>query len=115
MDILEMRSPAVCVDLDVFRANCREIRRQADQAGKKIRAHFKAHRTIYLARIQKEEGVDGFVAAKLGEAEVLANAGFDDILVAFPLYGKEKWERYAALNKRVSMMTTVERMLGSTT
>ena len=108
MSILELRSPAVCVDLDIFKANCREIRRQADASNKKIRAHFKAHRSLYLAGIQKELCADGFVAAKLAEAETLVNAGFDDILIAYPLYGKEKWIRYSELNKRAKLMTTVD-------
>ena len=108
MDIYGIPSPAVYVDMDIFKKNCVTIREKADKSGKKIRAHFKAHRSVFLAKIQKEMGMDGFVAAKLGEAEVLAEAGLNDILIAFPLYGKEKWERYAFLNQKADISATVD-------
>ena len=48
-------------------------------------------------------GAVGITCQKLGEAEVMADAGFDDILLSFPLVGEAKAERLAALAERVKM------------
>jgi D-serine deaminase-like pyridoxal phosphate-dependent protein len=37
----------------------------------------------------------------------MAEAGFDDILIAYPLKGEEKWERYARLFERCRVLRTM--------
>lgn len=109
MTIYDLPSPAVYVDIDLFKKNAEQLKKLGNAANKRVRPHFKAHKSVYIAKVQQECGfTDGFTAARLGEAEVLVDAGFDNILVAFPLYGKEKWDRYAALNNRAKMYTTVD-------
>ena len=46
--------------------------------------------------------------AKLGEAEVMADAGIDDILVGYPIVGEQKLRRLADLAERVSISVTVD-------
>ena len=108
MRIEQMPSPAVAVDLDLFEQNCDIIMERARRAGVAVRPHFKTHKSMYLAEIQRAHGMDRWTAAKLSEAEMLVNGGFDNILVAFPLMGEEKWTRYAALNRLREMYTTID-------
>jgi D-serine deaminase-like pyridoxal phosphate-dependent protein len=46
--------------------------------------------------------------AKLGEAEVMAAAGIDDILVGYPIVGDRKLARLAELAERTSVSVTVD-------
>ena len=46
--------------------------------------------------------------AKLGEAEVMADAGIDDILVGYPIVGEQKLARLADLAERVAISVTVD-------
>lgn len=97
----ELDSPSLVVDLDVVLRNVRRMQGVADAAGVKLRPHTKTHKSSFFARMQVEAGASGLTCAKLGEAEVLADAGFDDLLIAFPLIGAHKMERLAALAARL--------------
>jgi D-serine deaminase-like pyridoxal phosphate-dependent protein len=67
------------------------------EQGVGLRPHTKTHKTPEVARLQMERGAVGLTVAKVGEAEVMAEAGLNDILVAFPIFGAEKLRRLAAL------------------
>jgi D-serine deaminase-like pyridoxal phosphate-dependent protein len=62
-----------------------------------LRPHTKTHKTVEVSRLQLAHGAVGLTVAKVGEAEVLAAAGLDDILVAFPIMGDEKLGRLARI------------------
>jgi len=49
--------------------------------------------------------------AKLGEAEVMADAGMDDILIVYPLWGEKKWEHLIALARRVKITVAVDSLV----
>ncbi|RTE10531.1 alanine racemase [Paenibacillus whitsoniae] len=100
LNIAELETPAVLIDLDVLERNIQETAELARRAGVKLRPHFKTHKSVWIARKQIEYGACGLTVAKLGEAEVLADAGFDDLLIAFPLVGKAKLGRLRALIQR---------------
>lgn len=100
MDIAELETPAVLIDLDVLERNIKLMAELAKHAGVKLRPHFKTHKSIWIARKQIEYGACGLTVAKLGEAEVLADAGIEDLLIAFPLVGEAKLGRLRALIER---------------
>ncbi|HEY3364465.1 MAG TPA: alanine racemase [Symbiobacteriaceae bacterium] len=100
----ELDTPCLIVDLDVAERNLRRVQAAADQAGVKLRPHTKTHKSAYWARRQVELGARGITCAKLAEAETLARAGFDDILIAYPLIGPIKMERLAALARKVKRL-----------
>jgi D-serine deaminase-like pyridoxal phosphate-dependent protein len=97
----ELDTPCLIVDLDIAARNIRRMQELADRAGVALRPHTKTHKSTYFARLQVEAGARGITCAKLGEAEVMADAGFDDILIAYPLIGPHKMERLARLAGRV--------------
>jgi D-serine deaminase-like pyridoxal phosphate-dependent protein len=100
----ELDTPCVVVDLDVAERNVRRIQALADAAGVKLRPHTKTHKSAFFARMQVEAGAAGVTCAKLGEAEALADAGFDDILIAYPLIGPLKMARLEALARRAKRL-----------
>lgn len=97
----ELDTPCLIVDLDVAERNLKRVQSFADQASVKLRPHTKTHKSVYFATRQVELGARGITCAKLSEAEVMAEAGFDDILIAYPLIGPLKLARLAALAKRI--------------
>ncbi len=54
-----------------------------------------------------EAGARGINCQKITEAEVFADAGFQDLLITFNIIGQEKLERLAALNERVNGLKVV--------
>ncbi|GBG10905.1 Alanine racemase, N-terminal domain family protein [Paenibacillus agaridevorans] len=100
MRIEQMETPAVAIDLDILDANLKRTAELAAKAGVNLRPHIKTHKSVWIARKQIEYGAVGITVAKLGEAEVMADGGIDDILIAFPLVGAGKLKRLAALIER---------------
>ncbi|MFZ5815609.1 MAG: alanine racemase [Bacillota bacterium] len=92
------------IDLDQAERNIRRMQAIADAAGVGLRPHTKTHKSPFFARLQVAAGARGITCAKLGEAEVMADAGFADILVAYPLIGPQKLDRLAALAARVERL-----------
>jgi D-serine deaminase-like pyridoxal phosphate-dependent protein len=76
-----------------------------DEHGIALRPHIKTHKLPELARKQLEAGARGITCQTLGEAEVMAAVGIDDILISFPLVGETKAERLAALAQRITVST----------
>src|SRR5438034_604398 len=70
----------------------------------KLRPHAKTHKSAYMAQRQMAHGAVGLTCATFTEAEVFANAGVDDLLIAHPPVGRAKLERLAALAKRVKRL-----------
>ena len=68
--------------------------------------HIKAHKTPQIAQMQVRAGAGGVTAAKLGEAEVMADAGIEDILIANQIVGETKAQRLLALARRVPCVST---------
>ncbi len=103
MHTSELSTPALTIDLEVLERNLGAMAELCVKQGVGLRPHTKTHKTPEVARRQLERGAIGLTVAKVGEAEVMAGAGFDDILVAYPIFGAEKLRRVAdiALTRRV--------------
>ncbi|MCL4516291.1 MAG: alanine racemase [Firmicutes bacterium] len=95
-------TPAAIVDYGVLVRNIARMSERARQTGVKLRPHTKTHKSPAIAHLQLRHGASGITVAKLGEAEVMAQAGIDDILVAYPLVGEEKIRRLLNLRRWVS-------------
>ena len=79
--IADLETPCVLIDLDRVEANLRRAQAHADASGYRLRPHIKTHKLPRFARRQMELGAVGITAQKLGEAEVMADAGLTDIFV----------------------------------
>lgn len=76
--------------------------------GLNLRPHIKTHKTPEVAAEQVSRGAVGLTVAKVGEAEVMAAAGFDDLLLAYPVWGVSTLGRLAALAARGRMMIALD-------
>jgi D-serine deaminase-like pyridoxal phosphate-dependent protein len=104
----DLDTPAVLIDLDRAEANLARAQSYADAHGLKLRPHIKTHKIPELARQQVELGAVGITCQKLGEAEAMADAGLDDILLTFNLLGRAKLHRLMALARRVRLSVTLD-------
>ncbi|HZZ81187.1 MAG TPA: DSD1 family PLP-dependent enzyme [Gemmataceae bacterium] len=102
-------SPQLLLDLDIIDANLKRMFDAGKQRGVNVRTHFKSLKCGGLARYIKERGGNTFLAAKLNEAEVLADAGITDILIANQIVGPHKMARLVNLAKRVNLRVCVDR------
>ena len=100
-------TPAVVVDLDVVERNIALHQAACDAAGLINRPHIKTHKSPVIAAMQRDAGARGITCQKLGEAEIFADAGFDDILISYNIFGEEKEARLAALLRRSPVRLTV--------
>ena len=97
MKVYDLPTPALLVYESVLKKNAKAMQALADGSGLKLRPHFKSHKCASLAHMQIEYGAKGMTCAKLSEAEDLADAGINDILIANQIVEPEKIERVARL------------------
>ncbi|NBJ11683.1 D-TA family PLP-dependent enzyme [Microvirga arsenatis] len=90
-------TPAVVIDLDVVERNIARVQALCHAAGVANRPHIKTHKSPVIAAMQRDAGARGITCQKLGEAEIMAEAGFDDILIAYNILGEEKLARLGRL------------------
>jgi D-serine deaminase-like pyridoxal phosphate-dependent protein len=108
MNYQELPTPALTIDLDILERN---LQRMADYCGRHslgLRPHTKTHKAPEVGRMQVEHGAVGLSVAKVGEAEVMAAAGLDKILIAFPIWGDEKLRRIASLARERTLLLSLD-------
>ena len=105
MNISELETPAVIVDVDIMQRNLERAAQYANQHGLRLRPHTKTHKSPAIARMQLQLGAAGLTVAKVGEAEVMIKAEPKDLLVAYPVIGRSKLARLmeVARSTRVSV------------
>jgi D-serine deaminase-like pyridoxal phosphate-dependent protein len=108
VNIDELDTPTLTADLDAVERNITRVQRYCDEHGIALRPHIKTHKLPELARMQVDAGARGITCQKLGEAEIFADAGFDDILISFPIIGAAKIERLRALAQRARICVAVD-------
>ena len=98
------------IDLDAFERNLDRMAAFSRKTGKAIRPHAKTHKSPLIARLQLERGAIGLCCAKLGEAEVLADAGIGPLHITTEIAGEPKVSRLVALRRRAEVMVAVDDM-----
>lgn len=106
-------SPSLVVDRDVLDRNLSAMADHARQAGVALRPHAKTHKCPAIARRQLAAGARGLTVATLGEAEVFAAAGVEDLFVAYPLWaGDDAGPRLDALAGRARLSVGADSLAG---
>jgi D-serine deaminase-like pyridoxal phosphate-dependent protein len=104
----QIDTPAVLIDVDRARANIARAQAHADAQGLALRPHIKTHKLPFWAKVQLAAGAVGITAQKLGEAEVMADAGIADIFLPYNIVGDDKLARLRALHERAAMSVTAD-------
>ncbi len=99
MLVSSLPTPVVLIEESRLLRNLDDMAVRAEAGGVVLRPHTKTHKSVDLARMQLDRGARGITVAKVGEAEVFAAAGFDDIRLAYVTLGTDKWNRLIKLEK----------------
>jgi len=105
--VASVPTPQPVIDEDRLTANIARVQSYMDAHGLNFRPHIKTHKIPAVAEAQRQAGAKGINCQKITEAEVFADAGFDDILITFNILGADKLARLAELNDRVSGLKVV--------
>jgi D-serine deaminase-like pyridoxal phosphate-dependent protein len=93
----DLDTPLILADLDQMERNVRDWQSWMDDRGVAFRVHVKTHKVPEVALLQVAAGARGICCAKVSEAEPFAAVGIDDVCVAYPVFGEQKWARAAEL------------------
>jgi D-serine deaminase-like pyridoxal phosphate-dependent protein len=105
--ITEIPTPAVLIESSRLARNLFRMQAAVDARGLRLRPHAKTHKSPDIAKMQIARGAVGICCAKLGEAEVFADAGVTDIRLPYPL-NPINAARVLALADRVSLSFIVD-------
>src|SRR5262249_6058006 len=109
MRLADLPTPQVLIDRRRAIANIDRVQRIVSAAGMRLRPHAKTHKSPIVARWQIERGAVGICCAKLGEAEVFADAGIRDIRLPYPL-NPSNAARVIALMDRAAISIIVDHL-----
>jgi D-serine deaminase-like pyridoxal phosphate-dependent protein len=104
----DLDTPSVLVDLDRVEANLQRVQQHAQANGYQLRPHIKTHKLPRFAKRAIELGAVGITVQKLGEAEVMADAGLTDIFLPYNIIGAQKLARLHQLNDRITLKVTAD-------
>ena len=106
----DIETPELIIDLDILESNVNIVSKSYKDSHLKMRAHTKNLKSPYLARKQVEAGGSngGVCTAKVSEAEVMVEGGFDNILIANQVVSDDKIERLCSLAKFADMKVGID-------
>ena len=108
MLISDLDTPAVIVDLNVMERNLSRMGDYCREHQLLLRPHTKTHKIPELAKRQIAGGATGITVAKISEAEVMLDAGINDILIAYPIVGPTKTARLARLAEQATITVSLD-------
>lgn len=98
----EIDTPALVIDLDAMRRNIARMAEFARKHDVRWRPHAKMHKSVELARMQREAGAHGVCVQKTAEAEAMAAGGIRDIYISNEVIALRKLARVAQLAHRLA-------------
>lgn len=101
-------TPAILIDYDIMMENIHFMQKKADKYNVHLRPHTKTHRMPELAKLQIREGAYGITVAKVGEAEIMADNGLNNIFIANEIVGISKLMRIRDLNRKIDIKIGVD-------
>jgi D-serine deaminase-like pyridoxal phosphate-dependent protein len=108
MLIHDLDTPAVVCDLDKLERNISDMAQHCKTVGIPFRSHTKSIKIPEIAHMQMKSGAIGICCQKVGEAEVMAAGGIEEILIPYNVVGPQKVERLLRLARRVNIMVAVD-------
>lgn len=114
MNITDLETPALVVDLDIMEANLRKVADYGRQHNLRLRPHTKTHKSPLLGRRQLALGAVGLTVAKVGEAEVMIKAEPPELLVAYPTIGARKLARLMEVAKQTQLSVALDSIEAAT-
>jgi 3-hydroxy-D-aspartate aldolase len=102
-----LSTPCLLLEAAAFEDNLGAMMGLVRQHGRQLRPHVKAHKCTAIGRRQLEAGAVGLCCATVREAEVMAAAGLEGLLVTSPLTAPAMVEPLARARDRVGDLAVV--------
>ena len=107
-------TPYLAVDERLLDLNLSTMATHASALGVDLRPHAKTHKSVEIARRQLAHGAVGLTVATVAEAEVFADAGIDDLFIAYPVWAEGlRAERVRSLAGRVRLRVGIDSIEGA--
>jgi D-serine deaminase-like pyridoxal phosphate-dependent protein len=108
MHVNELETPVPVVDLDRLEANIARLQAYLDQHKIANRPHIKTHKIPAIAQMQVNAGAIGITCQKVSEAQVMADAGLNDIFIPYNILGESKLAKLMELAKQIKVSVTAD-------
>lgn len=113
MQISDLDTPAVLIDLDVMERNLDRVAAYCREHDLRLRPHTKTHKIPAIGALQLARGAAGLTVAKVSEAEVMLASGTQDLLIAYPIIGKRKLERLMKVAQQVHVTISLDNLFAA--
>ncbi|MFQ5568459.1 MAG: alanine racemase [Rhodothermales bacterium] len=113
MLIDDLSTPCLLVERARLDANLERMQARATANHVALRPHTKTHKSLGIARHQRGLGAEGITVAKVSEAEVFVEGGFDDVRLAYTVVGRDKHDRLVHLMDQARLSFCVDTMDGA--
>ncbi|MBX9952905.1 MAG: DSD1 family PLP-dependent enzyme [Candidatus Obscuribacterales bacterium] len=108
-------TPCLIVDMDLVDDNLNKLFSKFRDLQVKVRPHLKTVKNPEFAKLLLAQGATGVCVAKVSEAEVMAEAGIEDILITTEIIGLPKIERLTKLiTKHDRIRVVIDSSAGAT-
>lgn len=104
----DISTPWLCLDLDHFESNMKAMAATCRQHGVNWRPHSKCHKSPVIAQWLQDAGASGITCATVREAEIMAEAGIRDLLIANMIAGPAKIVRLVAVAQVADVIVCVD-------
>jgi D-serine deaminase-like pyridoxal phosphate-dependent protein len=101
------------INAEIMERNIQKMADTINTYGVALRPHSKTHKMPEIAKKQLAAGAKGITAAKVTEAEVMAQHGIDDIFIAYPLVTEAKIETALRLSRQIHLIVGVDSLEGA--
>lgn len=108
MHLDELETPVPVVDVDRLEQNISRLQTYLDEHKIANRPHIKTHKIPAIAKMQMDAGAVGITCQKVSEAELMAEAGFENIFLPYNIVSEKKLKRLMALAARVQLSVTAD-------
>ncbi len=109
----EIDTPALLLDAELLEQNINKMAKYACLQKISLRPHVKTHKSPIIAQKQVQAGAIGVTCAKVSEAEVMAQSGIHEILIANQLVTIPKIEKLISLNNHCKVIVAVDHILNA--
>lgn len=106
--ISELNTPAFLIDVDKLEANIKQTAELCKQTGKSLYPMIKTHKCLEIASMQHEYGAQGFLVGTLDEAKMLIDAGYSNIVLAYPVVGAANLSRVIAMAQKAKVILSLD-------
>ncbi len=104
----DIPTPALVLNYDIMQKNIDVMAKFVRENDINHRPHVKTHKSPIIGRMQLKAGCKGITVAKVGEAEIFAQCGFDDIFIANQVIDPTHIDRLAKLSKYILIRCAVD-------